>query len=127
MANLLLSLNCGILSILLVAAIPTILVQVKYSRVLYSWQHKRTQMERQSTYLGWMLTGDMFAKEIRLFNLGYFFNQWYLRIRQQLYKERLNIAIGRVAYFLAQYWESPQIERECGCFRRPTRRVGSPT
>jgi ATP-binding cassette subfamily B protein len=50
-----------------------------------------------------MLTGDQFAKEIRLFDLGSFFSQWYLQIRKQLYKERLAIATGRsFSYFFAQ-------------------------
>jgi ATP-binding cassette subfamily B protein len=103
MIGLLLSLHWGIIGILLVATIPAVLVRVKYSRIMYRWERRRTQLERQSMYLGWMLTDNEFAKEIRLFDLGSFFSQWYLQIRKQLYKERLAIATGRsFSYFFAQ-------------------------
>ncbi|AFZ34359.1 Xenobiotic-transporting ATPase [Stanieria cyanosphaera PCC 7437] len=103
MIGLLLSLHWGIIGILLVAAIPAVLVRMKYSRVMYYWQRRRTQLERQSMYLGWMITADQYAKEIRLFDLGSWFSKEYLKIRNKLYQERLSIATKRsIAYFLAQ-------------------------
>ncbi|AOX01382.1 ABC transporter ATP-binding protein [Moorena producens PAL-8-15-08-1] len=95
MVSLLLSLHWGIAGILFIAAMPAMVVRVKYSRVIYRWQRKKTPMERQSMYLGYMLTSDQFAKEIRLFDLGVFFTDWYRRIREQLYKEKVAIATGR--------------------------------
>ncbi|MBW4612035.1 MAG: ABC transporter ATP-binding protein/permease [Desmonostoc vinosum HA7617-LM4] len=97
MVGLLLSLHWGIIGILFVAALPALVVRLKYSRIMYRWQRKKTQSERQAMYLGWMLTSDQFAKEIRLFNLGDYFSQWYLRIRRQIYKERIVILIKRSA------------------------------
>jgi ATP-binding cassette, subfamily B, bacterial len=103
MIGLLLMLHWSIIGVLFVAAIPTVLVRIRYSRVMYRWQRRRTELERQSSYLGWMITGDMFAKEIRLFGLGSFFSKQYLQIRKQLYQEKLTISIGRsLAFFLAQ-------------------------
>jgi ATP-binding cassette, subfamily B, bacterial len=103
MIGLLLMLHWSIIGVLFVAAIPTVLVRIRYSRVMYRWQRRRTELERQSSYLGWMITGDMFAKEIRLFDLGSFFSKQYLQIRKQLYQEKLTISIGRsLAFFLAQ-------------------------
>ena len=103
MVGLLLSLHWGIIGILLIAAIPAVLVRTRYSRVMYRWQRRRTQIERQSRYIGWLLTGEMFAKEIRLFDLGDWFSQEYVQVRQKLYKERIAIATRRSsAYFLAQ-------------------------
>jgi ATP-binding cassette, subfamily B, bacterial len=103
MTGLLLSLHWVIAPILIVAALPAALVRTNYARVMYRWQRRRTSLERQTSYLGWMLTIDMFAKEIRLFNLGTFFSEWYQRVRQQLYQERLSIATRRsIASFLAQ-------------------------
>ena len=95
MAGLLLSLHWGIIGFLLVGAIPAMLVRLRYARVLYRWQRRRTQMERQALYLGLMLTGDQFAKEIRLFDLGPLFCQRYLDLRQRIYQEKLAIATGR--------------------------------
>jgi ATP-binding cassette subfamily B protein len=103
MAGLLFALHPLIVLVLFVTAIPTALVRSRYARLLYRWQRRRTPWERQSRYLGWLLTTDLFAKEIRLFNLGSFFSQWYQRLRQQLYQERLSItARSTVANFLSQ-------------------------
>jgi ATP-binding cassette subfamily B protein len=95
MTGLLLSFHWGVAGILFVAAIPSVLVQVKYVDVLYSWQRKRTPMIRQAEYLSWLLSLDIFAKEIRLFNLGTLFRQRYRCLRQQIYEERLAVATRR--------------------------------
>jgi ATP-binding cassette, subfamily B, bacterial len=103
MIGLLITLHWGIIGILLIAAIPAVLVRIKYSRVIYQWQRRRTELERQSSYLGWILTGDVFAKEIRLFDLGNFFGKQYLEIRHRLYQEKLKIGTKRfISFFLAQ-------------------------
>lgn len=95
MVGLLLSLHWAIALILFVGGLPSMLVRVKYTRVLYRWQRKVTPQERQGMYLAWMLTSDQFAKEIRLFDLGSYFSQWYLKIRRQIYKESLTIVTAR--------------------------------
>jgi ATP-binding cassette subfamily B protein len=95
MVGLLLTLHWGIAGILFVAAVPAGLVRVKFANVMYQWHRQRTALERQGEYLNWLLTGDIFAKEIRLFDLGALFNQRFDRIRGQLYKETLAIARKR--------------------------------
>ena len=103
MVGLLLSLHWGIIGVLVVAAIPAVLVRMQYSRIMYGWQRRRTELHRQSMYLGWMLTGEQFAKEIRLFDLGSLFSKEYLDIRKTLYQEKLAISTKRsLAFFLAQ-------------------------
>lgn len=103
MVGLLLSLHWGIVGILAVAAIPAGIVKMRYSQIMYDWQRQRTELDRQSSYLGFILTKERFAKEIRLFDLGSLFSKRYLQIRDQLYQERLAIASKRsLAYFLAQ-------------------------
>ncbi|MBW4418207.1 MAG: ABC transporter ATP-binding protein/permease [Myxacorys californica WJT36-NPBG1] len=91
MIGVLVSLHWGIAGILFVAALPAILVKLKYARVIFGWHRRRTEMERQTEYLGWMLTDPSFAKEIRLFDLGKLFSQRFDAIRQQLYREGLTI------------------------------------
>ena len=103
MVGLLVSLHWGIIGVLLVATLPAVLVRTKFSKILYSWQRRRTQLERQSMYLGWMLTNEQFAKEVRLFDLGSWFSQEYRDIRRQLYREKLGLSTKRsIAFFLAQ-------------------------
>lgn len=103
MLGLLISLYWVILPVLFIAAIPAMLVRLKYSRIMYNWQREKTPLERQGMYLAWMLTSDQFAKEIRLFDLGKYFSKWYLRTRRQIYKESLKIFTGRsIANFAAE-------------------------
>ena len=103
MVGLLVSLHWGIIGILLIATFPAVLVRTKFSRIMYSWQRRRTQLERQSMYLGCMLTNEQFAKEVRLFNLGGWFSEEYRQIRRRLYEEKLSISTKRtLAFFLTQ-------------------------
>ena len=103
MVGLLVSLHWGIIGVLLVATLPAVVVRTKYSRIVYDWQRRRTQLERQSMYLGWMLTNEQFAKEVRLFDLGSWFSKEYLQIRRKLYEEKLSISTKRsLAFFLSQ-------------------------
>ena len=103
MLGLLISLHWGIIGVLLVATIPAVFVKIEYSRTMYTWQRRRTQLQRQSMYLGWMLTNEQFAKETRLFDLGHWFSDEYDKIRKQLYQEKLKISTKRfVSFFLAQ-------------------------
>ena len=103
MVGLLVSLHWGIIGLLLVATIPAVLVRMRYSKIIYRWQRRRTQLQRQSAYIGWMLTAEQFAKEIRLFDLGAWFAGEYLNIRKTLYQEKLKISTKRsIAFFLAQ-------------------------
>jgi ATP-binding cassette subfamily B protein len=79
-----------ILPIFMVAAvIPGVLLRLKYSEKIYSWQEKRTEDERRAYYFHWMLTGDAHAKEFRLFNLGKHFINQFNSIRKTLKKEKL--------------------------------------
>ncbi len=103
MVGLLISLHWGIMGLLLVAGLPAVFVRMKYSRIIYDWQRRRTQLDRQSMYLGWILTDQQFAKELRLFDLGYWFSQEYNQIRQKLYQEKLSLSTRRsLAFFLSQ-------------------------
>ncbi len=95
MIGLLLSLHWGIVGVLFVTAFPAMLVRMKYSRKIYNWQRKRTSIERQADYLSWILTNEQYAKEVRLFNLGSYLSQWYLRLRSHLYKENLKILTSK--------------------------------
>lgn len=95
MVGLLISLHWGIAGVLFAAAIPTALVRVKYARVMYSWQRQWTSVERQSGYLGWMLSADMYAKEIRLFDLGTLLRERFNSLREQLYNSKLTVVTKR--------------------------------
>jgi ATP-binding cassette subfamily B protein len=103
MVGLLFSFHWSVAVVLFAAAVPGVLVRLKYSGKLFRWQHKRTQAERKSSYFNWMLTGDSHAKEIRLFNLGGLFRHRFSNLRKELRRERLEISKKRsVADLVAQ-------------------------
>jgi len=75
--------------ILVAAAVPGLLVRIRYSGKMYHWQQRNTQTERKSRYYNRMLTGDAHAKEIRLFGLADLFIQRFSRLRDTLRKEKI--------------------------------------
>ena len=103
MAGLLFSFHWGIAAILFVAAIPGLFVRLKYAGQTYRWQRQSTPAERQAWYFHWLLTGDVHAKEIRQFGLGPLFRRRFRDLRQQLRREKIEIATRRsMAELVAQ-------------------------
>lgn len=80
---------------LLAAAIPGVLIRLRYSEKMYQWQCRSTSLERKSWYMHWMLTTDGFAKEVRLFNLGPIFKAQFNDLRRRLRREKLEIEKAR--------------------------------
>lgn len=93
--GLLISLYWGLAAVLLVAAFPALLVRLKFSKILYQWQRRRTVLDRKAMYLSIMLTHEQYAKEVRLFSLGSLFRQQFRQFRQQIYQENLRITVRR--------------------------------
>jgi ATP-binding cassette, subfamily B, bacterial len=92
---LLLSLYWGLAGLLLIAALPALWVRLRFAKVQYHWQRKRTSLERRSMYLGALLAHDQFAKELRLFNLGDLFRRQGHEIRLQLHRENFRLMTRR--------------------------------
>jgi ATP-binding cassette subfamily B protein len=92
MAGLLIAFHWGVAIILFAAAIPGVLVRLKYSGKLFQWQRERTSTERKAGYLNWLLTGDIHAKEVRLFDLGPLLIGRFSCLRKELRGEKLEIA-----------------------------------
>jgi ATP-binding cassette subfamily B protein len=103
MAGLLLSLHWGIACVLFLAVVPGVLVRIKYANKMYHFHQKRTKTERQALYINWVLTGDIHAKEVRLFGLGDLLIKRFSRLHDKLRHEKLDIGKKRsMADFLAQ-------------------------
>jgi ATP-binding cassette subfamily B protein len=89
--------------ILFAAVIPGVLVKIKFSQKMYHWQKSRTQTQREASYLNWLITGYIHAKEIRLFGLGEMFAKRFSKLRQTIRNEKLEIEKNRtIATILAQ-------------------------
>lgn len=92
---LLATINWMLLPLLLIAIVPALLVRVHFTRYLYEWQRRRTQMERKTGYLDWLLTSDINAKELRLNQLGDYLRQCCADLRETIRHERLAITKRR--------------------------------
>ena len=92
MAGLLTWLRWDIALILLLSVLPGILVRVIYAQKAYRRQREWTPAERKSWYLGWLLTGDRHAKEVRLYNLGPPLVGRFRELRRRLRGERMALA-----------------------------------
>jgi ATP-binding cassette subfamily B protein len=103
MAGLLITLHWIIAAILFVAVLPGIFVRIHYSNKLFQWQRQRTTTERQASYLNWILTGDIYAKEVRLFGLGDLLIERFSKLQKQLRVEKLILSKKQsMADFMAQ-------------------------
>ncbi|MDY6952525.1 MAG: ABC transporter ATP-binding protein [Thermodesulfobacteriota bacterium] len=91
-AGLLVFFHWAVALVLFAAAVPGVLVRLKYSAERYRWQRRQTETERRANYLNWLLTGDVHAKEVRLFDLGDLFKGRFGALRKRLRHERFEIA-----------------------------------
>ncbi len=92
-SGLLITLHWGLISILVCASIPMLLLRVQQSKTLYKWHRHQTEIERKANYFGFLLLGDSPAKEIRLFGTGNLLIQWVHELRLQLLQEKLALTL----------------------------------
>lgn len=94
-AVLLCSLHWAISILLFIAVIPVFVVRIKFARKSYRKWRKWTPQERKAGYLNWMMTRYDYAKEIRLFNLGSFFQQRFSHLRTAIRNDKLTLSRHR--------------------------------
>ncbi|MDZ7317263.1 MAG: ABC transporter ATP-binding protein/permease [candidate division KSB1 bacterium] len=98
MVAVLLSFHWLITLLLILAVIPGVLFRLKFSQRLYHWDRSRTASQRHAYYYSYLLTGDAFAKEIRLFGLGPLFMRRFHHLRRKLRDEKLDLARRRTVF-----------------------------
>jgi len=98
--GLLVSFHWMLVAALLAAAVPGLLVKVRYSSRLYQWSRRRTAIQRLLRYLNLLITANEPAKEVRLLGLGEEFGQRHRVLRRQADREKLELATQRSGYEL---------------------------
>lgn len=89
--------------IMFLTVIPGIFLRLKYAGEYFQWHLARTKSERKASYLSAILTADIHAKELRIFNVGDYFIQLFNTIRGLLRKELLGFGRKKAANdFFAQ-------------------------
>ena len=77
--------------LLFVSILPGLAIQIVHARKKFSLQEKWTPEERRAEYFNDVLTLDLFAKEVRLYNLGDYFSTSFAAIRKSLRDEKLGL------------------------------------
>jgi ATP-binding cassette subfamily B protein len=93
-------LHWAIIFVLMTAAIPEFLIQIRYANQMYTWKRRIATKERHAWYLSSMLVKDSHAKEIRLFGLGEIFHQWFNDIKKNIRQEAKNIEVRHALFAL---------------------------
>ena len=78
--------------LLIGSALPIFCVVVWLNRRNHRWWEKTTTDRRWLQYYELLITNSAIAAELRLFNLGPFFQSSYRQLRKRLRKERINLA-----------------------------------
>lgn len=94
----LISLHWSIALALLAATVPGGLLKIYYARKQYHWQKENTQNERKAYYFSRILTGDVFAKELRLFGLEKYFSEHFTKLRTDLRNGKLKIIAHKTLF-----------------------------
>ncbi|MFB2880456.1 ABC transporter ATP-binding protein [Floridanema aerugineum] len=77
---------------LLISTLPAFVVILNYSKQNYNWWLKTTADERRSWYYYYLLTEKDSAAELRIFELGDYFQSAYQSLRRKLRAEKVNLA-----------------------------------
>lgn len=80
----LLAFNPLLALIISIAILPEIIVQLKFSRQRFGVAMLNSPRARRASYYGRLLSWTMFAKEIRLFNLGEYFLGKFLSMTREI-------------------------------------------
>ena len=87
----------GLLALVLfAAALPGAISRLLYSRRRYGYDQEKTEKDRRSFYYHNLLTDVLYAKELRLFELGELFRTRYRDLRQEIREGRLALSRRRL-------------------------------
>jgi ATP-binding cassette subfamily B protein len=78
--------------VLLAASLPAIYIVLEHRLRLHEWRLKNTESERRTWYYSWLLTDRETAAELRIFELGTYFQSLYQSLRSRLRDERIQLA-----------------------------------
>ncbi|MGD2182130.1 ABC transporter ATP-binding protein [Lusitaniella coriacea] len=94
-ALLLIALHWSITLILFLAILPLLLVRLQSSKQFYRLWQQWTAQERRAQYYSELLTRESHAKEIRLFQLGTYFQNHFQHLRKEIHQGKLRLAWQR--------------------------------
>ena len=109
-------LGIGLPILLIVSAIPTLYITLKFTLMFHRLRVKNTKNERILNYFDHLMTNNESAAEFKTFNLGNYFkkNYWRLKhtilngyfkiLKSQLIAEMLSATVGFIVVVLVMLW-----------------------
>lgn len=89
MAGLLTSFHWAVVPVLVLVTLPGVLLRLKFSSELYSWERRATADERLASYYNEVLNTEAYAKDVRLYKLADVFRRRFLVLRSKLRAARI--------------------------------------
>jgi ATP-binding cassette subfamily B protein len=90
-------------AVIICSAIPAVFIKFWTAKRLYALRFSQTEIKRKNWYFHVLLTGEHYAKEVRLFSLGRLFIKRFLEIQQSLRDSLLALyRIGSAGDMIAQ-------------------------
>ena len=89
--TIIIAVNWMLIPVIILMVLPSYFVKVYTNGIVYKWHIRRTPMERVLGYLRTVITGDFYAKELRVFSFGNKINQMFFDIRININKEQIKI------------------------------------
>src|SRR4030043_2006186 len=97
MAGLLAFLHWAVALLLLAVNVPGIWLRLRYADILYNFQRQQTPEARKAAYFNWLLTGDRPSRELRLFGLGNYFIELFIKSFLKTKEEEVRIIRKRTS------------------------------
>lgn len=89
--SIIISINWMLLPYIIMMIIPSYFIKVYTNKRLYKWHLKRTEMDRKLQYIRTVITGDIFAKELRVFGFGTTLNSRYIKLKTSIINEHIKL------------------------------------
>jgi ATP-binding cassette subfamily B protein len=83
---------------LVCATVPAAAFRIWYSNKRYLLHQRQTELERKNWYYHMVLTNAEYAKEVRLYGLGPFFQERYQKAQKELRTTQLTLSRSRILW-----------------------------
>ncbi len=96
--GLLVSYSGWIVVALVLAALPSTLVEMRFSRTAFRMRNWRSPDARRQNYMEWVLANDEHVKEMKLFELGPLLLKRYRDLGERFYQEDKRLSVRRALW-----------------------------
>lgn len=90
-AAILASLSGYVLIIMLIAGVPSLLIKLSRTKRMFAWRKSNTSLFRRVNYFSMLMTHRIYAKEMRIFNLGKYIQNTHDKTRGTVLEQTIRL------------------------------------